>query len=637
MITIFKNKTWQNILLVILAILTTISFTLNIYNLDMLIKSISFKSSSTSIESNLAMYGPFKVGTFVLLVLVIFIYLLYKRYYLKNKSDSFIFKILASLFSLFMMFGYSYSVLNSWDLIFGSIPLFILAIFIFIGYYTFFKVILHLIYDYLLHTKLEEKIGKNKILNYIFNEHPFKSTFIILLICWLPYIIAFYPGILSPDPSNQIKQFFNLDTQYREYVVMIDENVPITNHHPVLHTVILGGLTYIGKTLGSANFGIFMYSFIQIILLLSLLSYTILYMKKLNTPYLVRIISLIIYAFVPIYPLYAMSTLKDVIFAILVIFYLLKLFEAIKEADQNYYNIKNVLILILLMILIPLFRNNGIYLILMSFPFLLLIDKKNRKKILIALFIPLICYFSFTHVLLPFLKVTPGSIREALSIPFQQTARYVKEYSNEVTEEERKAIDKILTYDTLAERYKPEIADPVKNEYNKYATKEDLKAYFKVWFQDFFKHPNVYLEATLNNTYGYFYPDQKKWYVYFNYDKRLINTGEILYKYNSLKGLRNTLSGYANVFPYIPGIGSLVSIGFNTWICMALFAFIIKAKRYKYLIYFTPVISLILVCIASPVNTYFRYTLGYTMAIPILIALTLWVINDSKKEGKKER
>ncbi len=631
-----KNTFQQNILFLIFAILTTISFTLNIYNLDKLVKNVSFTSTSASIESNLAMYGPFKVGSLMLLILVIFFYLLYKRYYNKNKKNSFIFIILAILFSLFMIFGYSYSVIGSWDLIFGSIPLFILSILIFIGYFIFFKTIINLIYDFLIKVKLEEKVSQNKILNYLFNEHPFRSAFIILLICWLPYIIAFYPGILSPDPSNQIKQFFNLDTQYREYVVMIDENVPITNHHPVLHTVILGGLTYLGRALGSANVGIFMYSVMQIILLLSLLSYTIYYMKKLNTPYLIRIISLIIYAFVPIYPLYAMSTLKDVIFAILVIFYIIKIYECLKYAGSDYYNKKNIVILIILMLLITLFRNNGIYLILMSFPFLLLIDHKNIKKIIFTLLIPVICYYSFTNILLPYLKVTPGSVREVLSIPFQQTARYVKEYPDEVMEDEKKIIDKILTYDTLAERYKPEISDPVKNAFNKYATKEDLKAYFKVWFIDFFKHPNVYLEATINNTYGYFYPDQKKWYVYFNYDKRLKETGEIDYHYNKLKGLRKGLSSYASAFPYIPGIGSLVSIGFCTWLCMMMFAFLIKAKRYKYLIYFTPVISLILVCIASPVNTYFRYTLGYTFAIPLLISLTLNVINESKKEGSKK-
>ena len=38
-----------------------------------------------------------------------------------------------------------------------------------------------------------------------------------------------------------------------------------------------------------------------------------------------------------------------------------------------------------------------------------------------------------------------------LSIPFQQTARYVTKYSDEVTEEEKDAINNVLQYDNLKE------------------------------------------------------------------------------------------------------------------------------------------------------------------------------------------
>ena len=627
------NKIVQKIILIILAIITTTAFTLEVTNIDSLIKEVVSNTSPSNIEVFVKSYGPFRCGTFALLIQGIFFYYLYNKYYFQNKKGHYTTIILSLLFSLFLLFGYSYNTIGNWNLIFGSLRLFLLSLIIFIGYYIFFNCTINLLYEYINNHNFKEKASKNKILNFIFNEHPFISTFIILFICYLPYIIAFYPGILSPDPSNQIKQFYGIKTKYNDYSIMLDENITITNHHPVLHTVILGGLTYFGKTLGSENFGIFLYSIMQTILLISLLSYTIYYMKKLETPIYLRLITLIIYAFVPIFPLYAMSTLKDVIFAILVIFYILKLFELIRFNNKENYTIKNCIILITLMLLITLFRNNGIYLILMSFPFLLIIDKKNRFKILITLLIPVMAYYGFEKILLPSLKITPGSIREVLSIPFQQTARYVKEYPDDVTNEEKEVIDKVLGYENLAKRYDPQKSDPVKNKFNKYATKEDLSNYFKVWFLDFFKHPNVYLEATINNTYGYFYPDAKKWYVYYSYDTRLSEDG-IDYHYNNLTTLRNVLSNYAITFPYIPIIGAIVSIGICTWICMLLWAFIMRSKQYKYLIYLTPVLSLILVCIASPVNTYFRYTLGYTFAIPILIAIYLWIVNEYKNERK---
>ena len=613
-----KNKTGiQKIILILITILTVATFTLN----------------RTSVHPLLHVKTPFKVGTTTLLILSIFMYKYYDHFYFKGKKKNNLFILLSSIFSIIMLIGNSYNTIGSWGFLFGNVPCFLLSIVEFIGYSIFFYSAIYVIYEWLINNKFKEKMKDNKVLNFIFNKHPFILPFLIILIGFIPYIIAFYPGILSPDPANQIKQFFGLETDYRYYSVMLDENVNITNHHPVLHTVILGGLAWIGNRLGSVNAGIFTYSLIQVTLFISLLAYTFLFMKKLNTPIIYRFICLLIYIFVPIFPHYAMSTLKDVWFAIFVIFYIMKLYELIKDSNKDIYDFKTILILIIDMLLITLFRNNGIYLILMSFPLLLIIDKKNRGKILITLLVPVILFYSFTNILLPYLKVTPSSPREALSIPFQQTARYVKYYGDEVTEYEKEVIDQILDYSDLVERYDPQKSDPVKNRFNRYATKEDLNEYFGVWFRQFLKHPNIYFEATLHNTYGYFYPDAKKWYLYYNYDSILIESG-INFHYNSLGWLRNVLSGYAVAFPYIPLIGSLVSIGFCTLLCMTIFFFLINLKKYKYLIYLMPVVSLVLVCVASPVNTYFRYTLGYIFALPVIVAIFLKIIEDVRSERK---
>ena len=613
-----NNKYIKLIILGLMSIITTISLTLDINSVDKIID----------------INNPTKVGTLGLLIIGIAIFLFFKSFYFKGKKNIVWFNILSILFSIFMVVGNSYNEINSWDFIFGSIPLFLISIVMLLGFYFLFYRGIYFIYEFVNNNSFIQTHAKNnKILNYIFVEHPFISTFIILLICWLPYIIAFYPGILSPDPSNQIKQFFGLDTQYREYVIMLDESVGITNHHPVMHTLLLGGCVKLGMMLGSANFGIFIFSMIQITLLISVLACTICYMKKLNTPFWLRILTLSIYAFIPVFPFYSMSLVKDVMFSVFVMFYIILLFDLIKFSKEK-YSIKKMVILIILMLLIMLCRNNGIYLVVMSFPFLLFIDKKNRWRILGVLIIPILIFEGYNKILLPAFKVTPGSIREMLSIPFQQTARYVKEYNDEVTYDEKQAIDKILGYDTLASRYEPEKSDAVKNEYNKYATDEDLKEYFRVWFKQFLKHPTVYLEATINNTYGYFYPDAKNWYFYYKYDKRLEEAG-IDYHYNSLKPVRTVLSSYGEVIPYIPVIGNVVNIASSVWICMIIFVFLIYKKMYKYLIYLTPVISLVLVCIASPVNTYFRYAMPYVFSIPIIIAMFLNIMNEKDRSIEK--
>lgn len=93
-------------------------------------------------------------------------------------------------------------------------------------------------------------------------------------------MIAFYPAILSPDPSNQIKQFFGMETKYLDSVIVTDPNVFMTNHHPVFHTLLLGGCIKLGLLFSNFNLGLFFYTLLQTLVLISTLSYTIYYMKK---------------------------------------------------------------------------------------------------------------------------------------------------------------------------------------------------------------------------------------------------------------------------------------------------------------------------------------------------------------------
>lgn len=609
-----KNKYFKNIIIFLMASITTLTYTFN------------FTDAKNITDLN----NPLKVSVLITFILIIVFYKLYNSYYFKKKDNSYLFNFLALLFAIFMVVGYSYNTVGDASLIFDNILVFIISFLNLLGHFLLFNVIIHKLFYYIINFKDNDKLKKNKLIKKIFIDHPFISTFLIILICWLPYLIAYFPGILSPDPSFQIEQFLGIKTKYSDYTIMLDENVTITNHHPITHTVLLGSFAKLGLKMGSINWGIFLYTLIQTIALISLFSYIILYFKKLNTPLIIRILSLIIYSFTPVFPFYAISPVKDVYFAIFVILYIIRLFDLIKY--QN-FSLKNLSILSILMLLITLFRNNGIYLIIMSFPFMLLAYPKKGSKLLITFLIPVICYYSFTNVLLPHLKITPGSIRETLSLPFQQTARYVKYHSNEVTEEEKMVIDKVLEYDTLATRYKTNIADPVKNKYNKYSTNEDLNNYLKVWWIQFKKHPGTYFNATMANTYGYIYPDTHNWYIYHKYYSYLKDVG-LDYHYNNLENLRNGLYYYGEVFPYIPGLGMIVNIGFATWLWMLIFTYLIKLKKYKYLIITCPVISIILVCFAGPVNTYFRYTLSYVFAIPIIIAIFLNILEGVKKDEK---
>lgn len=474
----------------------------------------------------------------------------------------------------------------------------------------------------------EFKLKENKIIN-LFLKHPFLFSFIAILICWSIYVIAFYPIILSPDPSFQIKQFFNVRTKYADYAILLDNNVFLTNHHPVFHTMILGYSLKLGRFLLNDNFGLFIYSLTQLLVLAFTLSLTIKYLNENNVNKKIVFIVLLLYCFIPVFPLYAMSGVKDTYYTCFIILYVMKL-DKIIRSKQEKLSYKEMIQLLLIMFAVCLFRNNGIYVLILSFPLILIYSKKYFQTLLVIFIGVLAFYGTYTKVLLPSLKITDGSIRETLSIPFQQTARYVKYYDKDLSKNDIKVIDKVLKYETLAKRYNPTISDPVKNEFNKYTTKKELLAYLKVWFKCFFKHPLVYIEATLNNIYGYFSPQSTNWYIYYKYDTRITEDKLVNYHYNNLSSLRLILSSFAQGFPYIPLIGLISNIGFNTWLLLGLTTYSIFKKKKEYLIVLSPLLISLLICVASPVNTYFRYAMPFIFIMPFIFTLIVTRLKNNE-------
>ena len=550
-----------------------------------------------------------------------------------NKNNSYLI-ICSIIYGIFTVIGKSYKKVNSWGVIKSNIPFAILETIGISAIIYIILVILKKIYKTIRDSnKNKEKLKKLKI-NKLFNKYPFIFSMISILIGWAIYIVAFYPTIMTIDGYNQLKAFFNIKNYYSDTVILLSENVLLTNHHPVLHTLLMAGLLKLGRLFGNDNLGLFFYSMVQIIILSSSLSYTIKYLKENKVRNRFLYIVLLIYMLVPIYGFYAMTATKDTIYTALIIFFIIEIHKFITKNKDKKLKTMQTIKLITLMIFICLMRNNGIYVVLLTLLVMLPYSKINIKKVLISTITIILLYTTYINILLPHFKITNGSIREALSIPFQQTARYIKYYEKDVTEEERKTINRVLAYDKLKKEYKPENADPIKSKYKKQATKEELKQYFRVWYKQFLKHPDVYVEAFISNTYGYIYPQKTEYYIhyedlnnpilkiianfgYMNYRENFLD-----YSYNNHLGkIRANLVKYAKKFQEIPIIELLVNVGFNTWILIFIIIYSVCKKKYKNILVLMPSIVTFLVCLASPINNYLRYALPIIFSNPMLILL----------------
>lgn len=549
----------------------------------------------------------------------------------------------ASFFALFMVLGYSFYKSNSLNFIFENELQIAKSIVVFTGYFSFFFFCIAQLFSFADRKNILE--GSKKILFkpiqfYLncLNKRPFLTALITLITLYIPYIIAYYPALLvRGDSLNQIRQAYNAEA-FSYYKDLISENVKLTNHHPVMHTLLIKWCMKLGyKITGSVNIGLFFYSILQFILVSTVVSLAIKQMMEIGISQKIQLAILIYFVFHPMIQIHMFLMTKDVIDAAFLLTFILFLYRIfVYKRGKTEYLILTISILGTL-----LFRNEGVYIITISLLFLMLFIKEHRKKLgMIAVYT--ICFSILWNLcLLPLFKVTPGGKREMLSLPFQQTARYVRDAKEDITEKEKEGILAILDYEHLAEKYNPNLADPVKSTYKeRSASLNDLKNYLLIWFQMFFKHPGIYIQATLNNKYEYFYPTLKlaSNYSYSWTSKIMEEINEVtefpgkLYYPQNLNSFRTGYETLRNSLFKIPIINILYVTATYIWILIIWFAYCIDKKNKIAMALVVPLLTILLILMVGPCNgSYFRYMYPCVICLPIVIILGLHSIQCDKR------
>ncbi len=568
----------------------------------------------------------------IFLLIFFFFYQVFKKCeILEDKRLQIISIISALLFSTFMTIGNMF--LYNVDVFINKFQVFITLI-NFIGYFFLFKNIF--IFLVLLvkseQVTSEEDNKKNKLdfIKKIYNKCPILFFMILFLICWMPYIIAFYPGTMNADSMFQVSQFFG----------SIDWNT----HHPVFLTAVYGSLMKLGGLLINDNFGLFLNNILQVLVAAFLLSYGINYIYKLTKSKKTFLI-FVFFAFFPTWPIHFYTEVKDVWFALSFLLFMIMSLKFYNSKGE--FTKKEWITYFISMILVYLCRKNGAFTVILTFPFLIVLaNKKEKFKIIICSVISiLVCVISI-KTCMQALNIKDGNIKEALSIPLHQTAYYYSRY--ELTDEEKEAISKVIKLEDLKSAFIPESVDFVKACSETVQTSdEELKDYLIVWFKMFFKHPLIYVRATLNSTYGYVYPNRveyKDGIAQYTIDASGIfqytNASNLkLHFYDRTEVARNVLQRFAYMLRNMPFIGLLFSCGLYNWILIALTLIMIYFKRIRELILLIPLYTILFVCIASPVNSYVRYMLPIMLSLPFILSFLVSEIrkaNINKKDTIKE-
>lgn len=554
----------------------------------------------------------------IFFLLILFFY--NKTNELVNKDDkrlNVLSTICGILFASMIVIGYSLIKTNSLDLILFNKFQFMISIINAIGYFLLFKrAFIYIVMKTKKEYKLRKEVSKYKNkLGKIFEKHPVIFCFAILVLCWIPYILIFYPGTMNYDSLVEINQFYGA----KEW----------TTHHPIIPTIIYGIFMKIGQAILNDNLGIFLNNICQIIIGGLIISYSINNIYNLSKNKMIRNILIIFFAIIPIWPIHLYTEVKDIYFSLGVLLYVNILMNFIVKRDK--INIKQWILFVLALLMIYAFRNNGIYLILLTTVFLFIIkNRKNRNISIIISILVVVISYGVNQILMNVFNISKGSIREAMAIPLQQTARYIA--THDITEEEKENIEKLIDIEVFQNNYDPETVDYVKTGFKDNVSNEDLLNYFKQWWNMFLKHPKVYVSATLNSTYGYFYPDRKEYkdgIAQFEIDTFSGNLMDLDLKIIN-KSQRYDIESFLYMLRNLPFIGLFFSCGLYNWLLIIITLVLIYYKKIREVLPIVPLYIVFLVCIASPVNAFVRYMLPTMISMPFLITWSYYVITKGK-------
>lgn len=520
--------------------------------------------------------------------------------------------VFAALFSLILLLGHSFWVCNSYTLLTANRSCKLLALFSLLG-------LTGLGVNLLRWAKYgcRRLMGTQLRLPRWWDRHPFLFPFAVIFLLWLPYAILKYPGGIDFDTYYQLLQPLGYTA--------------ISNHNPLLSTLFFGYGLLLGKTLlGSFHAGLFFVILCQMLVCAACLAYSVKALHKLSVSPALLWLSLSVYSLSTLVSRYCTSLGKDALFACTAVMYVAMLAELILGPEPR---LRRALPFALLTACMALLRSSITHLLALSCALLLLNWLLRRRRGLLTALMGTAGAYAlcllYLYALLPALGIPDVPSGEALSLPLMQTARYVKYCPEDVTEEERQIIDQVVDYDQLPVMYLERLSDYVKGLYR--GDGESLGRYFKVWFRQGLRHPEVYFSATFNNIYGYFYPGAREdaMGIYMQYDPapdapvQLFSLPEdaAVRRAERLDKLSNFILAFENFPLFYP----VCNAAMQFWLLIYLVFLALLRKGGALLHLLLPSAACILVCIAGP--TFFhnglRYGLLTLLANPFLFSVCL--------------
>ena len=434
-------------------------------------------------------------------------------------------------------------------------------------------------------------------------EHPVMVSFLTIIAFWSPSLIINYPGTFNPDSFYQMQQYFG--------------EFERSTQQPFFSTFLMGTCISVGDFFIDRNFGVFLYVLLQSVLGALVFAECIKWLHDIGCTTIGCIAVLCFYSAIPFWGRYAQWFEKDFLFSVMITLFSLLIAKSMHDKKISG---KRACLIFIVAVLCALLRNNGIYVVLPTLVGCVVCMHKSDKRKALEVAVGVgVCFFLIQNIAISAGHLKTGYKQEMLSIPFQQTARYVVAYPDDVTNEEKRIIDSVIDYDAIIANYSPETSDPIKNTY-RWPKEKCLKEYYVVWAKMFFKHPGVYISSFVNMNYGFLAPVELNGESSYTF-KSEWETSHGIYKIFPEKIITCWDKFILTLITKTPILSWFCAPGLYTWIVGFLIIPTLKSKKQSLIVLMIPYVLSILICLASPLAISMRYMLPVVASLPILIGM----------------
>lgn len=310
-------------------------------------------------------------------------------------------------------------------------------------------------------------------------------VFLINFIIWLIIGIAFYPGNITVDSVVQITQATG--------------EAAINGSHPIFSTLYIKWLLSIWNN----PFLLILANIIFFSLILTHI-YKYLYEQNVNEKFLY--ISLLVFTLSVNNISMITMVWKDIPFTISMLWLTFELYKIIKEKDEYFKKIINIVFLIISLIFTYFFRQNGMFpfIVVILYMLYMLIKSKERLRIISTIVVTFVLVFLIKGPLFSYYAVDDSSgysVAGSGSFAAKGLGALVY-YDADISDEDKELISKMGSFEDLKLHYNAYSIDTYSQmpTFNSGIDEIGINKLYEAYIRNFFKNPKVIIRDKLDGS-----------------------------------------------------------------------------------------------------------------------------------------